>query len=136
MGQKIPKLNINKEKKSTELNKNKKDVILKADKDLEKNEYKSKKIETLNETEFSFFNHHSGLSEEDLIFIYEKFHILSTNDRMDQETFRKLYCDIRPEPSEQVYKISAHVFRCFDSNKDGKISFNEFLMNYILTTKG
>ena len=42
--------------------------------------------------------------------------------------FVKLYISLRPEPAEQIGEIAEFVFNAFDSDHNGSISFNEFLV--------
>jgi Ca2+-binding EF-hand superfamily protein len=47
-----------------------------------------------------------------------------------------LYTSLRPEPPEKLEKISFEVFRCFDIDKNGYVSFEEFLLAFAATSQG
>ena len=55
---------------------------------------------------------------------------------MDKGAFVALYTSLRYEAPERLDEISEFVFRCFDEDKNGYISFNEFMLAYALTSRG
>lgn len=55
---------------------------------------------------------------------------------LDKDEFVKLYSELRPESTEQLNEISNFIFKCFDLDKNGSITFNEFLLAYAFTSRG
>ena len=56
--------------------------------------------------------------------------------KLDKNEFIRLYDKLRPEAPELLDEISIYIFRAFDSDHNGFISFNEFMIAYSLTSKG
>jgi len=56
----------------------------------------------------------------DMYFIYIK--------QKDKKEFVSLYDKLRPEPADKLNEISEFVFRAFDSDKNGYLSFTEFIV--------
>ena len=66
----------------------------------------------------------------------EKFNTNNPDGKMDKKEFARLYNELRPEPRELIDEIADYVFRGFDADNNGSISFNEFLIAYALTSRG
>ena len=95
-----------------------------------------KSSSTLNDKDLTFFSTHSRLKKEEVQDIFDRFSLNNPDGMLDKNEFVRLYRDIRPETPQNIEAISSYVFKCFDTDHNGYISFNEFLMAYALTTKG
>ena len=58
------------------------------------------------------------------------------NGTLDKNGFRKLYGVFRNEPVTNLVEISDFIFRAFDEDNNGFITFNEFMIGFALTSKG
>ncbi|RNA09350.1 Neuronal calcium sensor 2 [Brachionus plicatilis] len=58
------------------------------------------------------------------------------NGQLDRQEFVRFYSKLRAEPPELLEKISNFVFKAFDEDNNGYISFNEFMIAYVLTIRG
>lgn len=96
----------------------------------------SSKKSSMNEKDLTFFANHSRLQKAEVQEIFDRFNLNNPDGKLDKNEFVRLYRDIRPETPQNIEAISSYVFKCFDTDHNGFISFNEFLMAYALTTKG
>ena len=70
----------------------------------------------------------TGLPRADIKNIFDQFNANNPDGKLDKKEFVRLYDLLRPEPPELLDEISEFVFRAFDSDKNGSISFNEFIV--------
>jgi Ca2+-binding EF-hand superfamily protein len=96
----------------------------------------AQKITDLNEKDYNFLVGQTGLLKSDIKSIFDKFNAENSTGRLNKDQFVRLYQSLRPEPAETLDEISDYVFRSFDTDLNGFISFNEFLIAYALTSRG
>ena len=68
------------------------------------------------------------MTKEKIDEIFSKFNTINAKGVLNKGEFVKLYISLRPEPAEQIDEIAEFVFNAFDSDHNGSISFNEFLV--------
>ena len=56
------------------------------------------------------------------------FNDFNLSNLKDKKEFVNLYDKLRPEPADKLDEISEFVFRAFDSDKNGFLSFTEFIV--------
>lgn len=95
-----------------------------------------KKRPTLRARDLKFLAQQTGLKEIQIMMIFEKFFQNNEHCEFSKEDFIVLYVELRPEPTDQIEEIAEYVFNAFDTDKNGMISFNEFLMGYAMTSRG
>ena len=101
-----------------------------------KKKFPSKK--KLNSAQFKKILDDLGLSKREVDKLYAKFsnHLSSNTDgKLSQSEFIEFYSELRPDISNQQ-DLCNFVFRMFDGNGDGSISFHEFIICYVLTNRG
>ena len=84
----------------------------------------------LTETDYNFLTAQTGLSRAEIKNIFDQFMANNPDAKLDKKEFIRLYDVLRPEPPELMDEISEFVFRAFDSDKNGFINFNEFMIAY------
>ena len=96
----------------------------------------SKKPATLTKKDYEFLIQATGSQKAEIDGIFKEFMANNPDGKLDKNEFIRLYDKLRPEPPELLDEISNYVFRCFDSDHNGFISFNEFMVAYSLTSRG
>ena len=96
----------------------------------------SNKPITLTKKDYDFLVQATGSQKAEINAIFKQFMANNPDGKLDKQEFICLYGKLRPEPEELLDEISAYVFRCFDSDHNGFISFNEFMVAYSLTSRG
>jgi Ca2+-binding EF-hand superfamily protein len=96
----------------------------------------SKKPSTLTKKDYDFLVHATGSQKAEIDAVFKEFTANNPDGKLDKQEFIRLYDKLRPEPPELLDEISNYVFRCFDSDRNGSISFNEFMIAYALTSRG
>ncbi len=81
--------------------------------------------------DLKFLCHQTGLSQEQIILIFEKIFNENLTGNLDLKEFVSLYSELRTEPKEQVEEIAKYVFQAFDVDHNNMISFDEFLVSYL-----
>ena len=89
----------------------------------------SQKPNDLSEKDFQFFSAQTGLTKPEIKSILEKFNENNPDSKLDRAEFIRLYSTLRPESNDQLDEISHFIFNAFDSDKNGSISFGEFLVH-------
>lgn len=97
---------------------------------------KQTKLTTLKESDYKFLTQQTGLDRVIIKTMFDKFMNNNPDGQLDRKEFVRLYSEIRPEAPEYLDEISEFVFRVFDVDKSGSISFHEFLVAYALTSRG
>jgi Ca2+-binding EF-hand superfamily protein len=82
----------------------------------------------LNEGDYAFLTSQTGLSRQDIKQVFDKFNANNPDGKLDRKEFIRLYDELRAEPPELLDEISEFVFKAFDSDKNGFINFNEFMV--------
>ena len=84
----------------------------------------------LNQKDYDILMKTTKLTRPILEELYFKFREISGNsptiDRMD---FNTLYYSLRSEPKVNLIKITELIFNAFDTDKNNKIDYKEFLVN-------
>ena len=94
------------------------------------------KPKDLTNKDYEFLSSQTGFLKSDINAIFDKFNLNNPDAKLDRNEFVRLYQELRPEPSDILDEISEHVFRCFDTDNNGSITFQEFLIAYSLTSRG
>ena len=82
----------------------------------------------LTEKDYKLFTTQTGLSRADIKQILDKFNANNPDGQLDRSEFIRLYQSLRPEAPGSLDDISQSVFSAFDKDRNGSISFNEFLV--------
>jgi len=83
----------------------------------------------LRSRDLKFLSQKTGLSTLQVNALFERFFRENTHGELTNQEFIEFYSELRPEPNEQLVGIATHIFSTFDVDKNGRISFNEFLVN-------
>lgn len=87
-------------------------------------------------TSESFILHQTGLSLPEIESIFKKYIEINPQvDELNRKEFAKLYISFRSEDCDKIGKITDYIFNAFDTDRNGRISFEEFLIGYGLTTR-
>merc|ERR1712025_25421 len=84
--------------------------------------------------DLQFLKLNTNYAEETIIAFYQAFHQDCPDGKLDPEAFMKIYSECYPggKPTE----FCDHVFRTFDTDKNGSIDFKEFLLAVDFTSSG
>ena len=96
----------------------------------------AKTVSKLTKKDNDFLMHSTGSDKATIDAVLNEFNANNPDGKLDKQEFIRLYDKLRPEPPELLDEISNYVFRCFDSDRNGSISFNEFMIAYALTSHG
>ena len=96
----------------------------------------AKQPTTLTKKDYEFLIQATGSQKAEIDAVFREFNANNPDGKLDKNEFIRLYDKLRPEPPELLDEISNYVFRCFDSDRNGFISFNEFMVAYSLTSRG
>ena len=80
----------------------------------------------LTEEDLDFYQRQLNCDEQDIKDVFKEFIKSSSNGQMTKEQFLTLYKNFFPGEMDSM-EFSDQVFRTFDTNNDGFISFREFL---------
>lgn len=87
---------------------------------------------TLTDSDYEFLISHTGLTKKEIKEIYEQFKKDNSDLRLNKIEFINLYDKLKPDSNEIVSQIAEQAFRAFDYDKNGSITFSEFLVSFIL----
>ena len=90
---------------------------------------------TLTDSDYEFLISLTGLTKKEIKESFELFKIDNPDLRLNKNEFINLYDKFKPEQAEAVNQIAEHAFRAFDYDKNGSITFSEFLVNLFLIFK-
>jgi neuronal calcium sensor 1 len=90
-----------------------------------------KNIEKLTKADLNFLETQTGMNKKDVEAMMHKFSSKNSNGKLNKDEFIELYSSLRSEPKEQLDEIADSMFNGFDTNKDGFISFREFMVSNI-----
>lgn len=79
------------------------------------------KVTELSKKDYEFLVQQTGLQKPEIKAVFDKFNANNPDGKLDKQEFARLYDELRPEPPEVLDEISNYVFRCFDSDHNGKI---------------
>ena len=69
-----------------------------------------------------------GYSRDEIISFYDRFMANNPDGKLDKREFVAFYSKIRAEPVERVHEICEFVFKAFDTDKNGYLTFGEFMV--------
>ena len=84
------------------------------------------------EQDYNFLTQQTGLSRSEIKGMLDKFNANNPDGKLDKKEFVRLYDELRAEPPELMDEIAEFVFRAFDEDNNGYISFNEFIVKLII----
>jgi Ca2+-binding EF-hand superfamily protein len=85
----------------------------------------------LKEVDYQFLVQQTGMPKADLKIIFDKFMANNPDGKLDRKEFVAFYSKLRPESPEDLNEISEFIFRAFDNDKNGFVSFNEFMVSFL-----
>ena len=91
---------------------------------------------TLTKKDYEFLIQATGSQKAEIDAVFREFMANNPDGKLDKNEFIRLYDKLRAEPPELLDEISTFVFRTFDKDLNGFISFHEFMVAYSLTTRG
>ena len=103
------------------------------DKNLKSPKIKDEKktnVHGLSEADYSFLTSQTGFTRAEIKHLYDQFMDNNADGKLDKQEFVRLYSKLRPEPPELLDEISIFIFRAFDDDNNGYITFNEFMIGY------
>ena len=77
-------------------------------------------------TDFSGLSKLTETSASDLKKLHNYFLEHASHGELNQKQFFELYTSLRYEDPEKLKMLSEYIFKAFDFNRDGRISFQEF----------
>jgi len=95
---------------------------------------KSSKTEALPKADLDWLVKHTKYNEDTIQEWYKGFRIDCPDGKLTASSFRKIYT--KCFPSGNVNEFCDHVFRTFDTDKNGFIDFKEFLLAIDVTSTG
>ena len=69
-----------------------------------------------------------GFSRDEIKRIFDQFMANNPDGKLDKREFIAFYSKIRAEPVERLDEICDFVFRAFDSDNNGYLTFSEFMV--------
>ena len=84
---------------------------------------------TLKSADVKFLTKQTGLDQATIKNTFDKFMANNPDGQLDRKEFVRLYDELRPESMDRLDEISQYVFRAFDKDNSGTISFNEFMVS-------
>ena len=96
----------------------------------------AKNAAKLTQKDYDFLLQATGSQKADIDAVFKDFSNNNPDGKLDKQEFIRLYDKLRPEPPELLDEISVFIFRSFDADHNGFISFHEFMIAYSLTTRG
>jgi len=96
----------------------------------------SKKPSELTSKDYKFLTTQTGMTKASIDDLFSKFNSNNPDGVLDKAEFTRLYIQLRPEPAELIDEIASYVFEAFDTDHNGTVSFNEFLVAYAITSRG
>ena len=84
----------------------------------------------------TFILQQTGLTLSDIEKIFKKYiEINPQGDELNRKEFAELYISLRSEDCEKLEKLTDYIFNSFDTDHNGYVSFEEFLIGYSFTTR-
>jgi len=90
----------------------------------------------LNKKDIEILTKNTGLTKEQIQGHFKAFLANNPDGKLDRAEFSKLYPQFRGEAVANLDEIANFIFTGFDSDNNGFLTFNEFLIGYVLTSKG
>jgi Ca2+-binding EF-hand superfamily protein len=82
----------------------------------------------LTEADYQFLEHQTNHSRAEIKAIFELFSNDNRDLKLDKKEFCRLYIQLRPERADTLDEISEFVFNAFDTDHNGSVDFNEFMV--------
>ena len=95
----------------------------------------SAKNKQLSEEQIREIAEQSGVDPDIIKSWYKEFLQVCPSGKMNKKHFYKFYKMLRGS-SDNLHKITDHVFSCFDKDGSGNLDFSEFIIAYSSTTIG
>lgn len=90
----------------------------------------------LNEKDYEFFARQTGLSREELKRIFDKYCKRNPSGLINKIEFKIIYAELKPhEPFVCLDEIADYVFKYFDPNSTGTVTFNQLLAAFTLISR-
>jgi Ca2+-binding EF-hand superfamily protein len=91
----------------------------------------AKHPKTLTKKDYDFLINVSGLEKTEIDAVFNDFITEFPDGKLDRNQFCRLSNKLGSVPAD-LDQISTYIFRAFDSDHNGSISFNEFIISYAL----
>ena len=78
----------------------------------------------------------SGLSNREIEQLFKKFNENNPDYLLDVYEFKCFYRSLRTEPYRNLDEIIQYIFAAFNKNIDEKLTFDEFVIAYAITSRG
>ena len=108
------------------LNKNEKPVNKPDDKPVSNTSNKT--TNASEHIDFPYLVETTGMTNQQIRTIFDEFKSNNPDGQLNKNEFFVLYSKLRPEPKEYLDEISNYIFNAFDKDKNGFLSFNEFMV--------
>ena len=79
--------------------------------------------------DITFLTKQTGMNKEEVLVFFEKFSANNPDGFLNKKEFIALYESLRPETMNLIDDLVEHIFKAFDADSNGKISFSEFLVS-------
>lgn len=86
----------------------------------------------MTDDEIDYFKTQTNLSRSEIKEIFKQFNKECTNGELNQQEFNELYKRLNKNGSKSFENSVRFAFEAFDLDKDGKITFKEFILTYAL----
>lgn len=90
----------------------------------------------LKEVDYKYLSEQTGMSISDIKALHQKFSRGATNGELDLEAFVEFYKLLTPDPPEILKTNPRYVFDMFDKDHNGRVSFREFMIAFVLVSPG
>jgi Ca2+-binding EF-hand superfamily protein len=97
---------------------------------------KAGKPAKLSKKDLDFLTSKTSLNKEAIEMFFKQFNDNNPDGLLNRDEFSKLYPKLRNEPVNNLDEISNMVFRAFDTDNNGSLTFEEFLIGYAITSRG
>jgi len=92
------------------------------------------KVSKINVDDLEDLRNETNFTKEEITDWFREFSKDCPRGKLNKQDFIKIYNSIFPKGD--ATKFAEHVFRTFDTNKDGKIDFREFICGMSITCRG
>ena len=82
----------------------------------------------LSDENLQFLVNKTRCSKEEIEKIFHEFEKKCPSGKLNKQDFVSLYCSFRSESASDLKEISENVFNAFDSDNNGYVTFNEFVV--------
>jgi Ca2+-binding EF-hand superfamily protein len=89
-------------------------------------------LDKMTDEEIDYFKTHTNLSRSEIKDIFKQFNKECTNGELNQQELNELFKRLNKNGSKSFEKSIKFAFEAFDHDKNGKITFKEFIITYAL----